>query len=178
VSRLLLLFTKVDEVVQRVLKSSTRTLHDLAPAERPTMALRLLTGQNAISERRLAESIDPLGFAQTRLDQASLSLIRRSLTPKAQMAVGVCSSTGFYPDGSAFWDDSESKLRPRGGQSHDDSLRSWTPFGVEEAILFLLTGRTGATLRNYGVAQDLLASNAKRQNPLRLRTRQGSVRAA
>jgi hypothetical protein len=166
--RVLVLLTKVDAAVAAAVQGAHRAHQQLQQDEWPTLALRVLRN-NSITPYRLASLLSPFDFARATLDQATLSMIRRSLDSRAQMAIGVCSSTGFYSDGSVFWDDLRSEIYPRIAQGPDERLRNWTPFGIEEAIVFLASGRAFSTVNTYSAAQDWRASETRHRMRLRLK---------
>jgi len=121
--------------------------------------------------------LDPIDMARSVLGQATLSMIRRSLADGAQMGIGVCSSTGFYDDGTVFWRNpgaGEGEEGPRlwEGETGADAYRNWSPFGVKEAILFLATGRCAGTVSEYSWREDVVASR-RRPIPIRLTKSEG-----
>ncbi|HXA84447.1 MAG TPA: hypothetical protein VNZ47_05190 [Candidatus Dormibacteraeota bacterium] len=178
--RALLLLTKIDAAVNAFVEASHYFHDSLYFSEKssawakpePSLALEYLLNQHA-TPRKIAEIIDPIEQARTVLSQQTVSTVRRLLKDSTQMAIGVCSSTGFHADGYPFWNidtDSpkkESVLRLMKGQTRDDAYRNWVPFGVKEAILYLLTGWTGANIRNYSVDNDA-KSSARRMFPISL----------
>jgi hypothetical protein len=160
-TRLLLLLTKIDSLADRFLDASRESLEFLRDKGQDTLALEVLGG-GQVSARRLAEMLDPVDTARALLGQATVSMVRRSLEDHAEMAIGVCSSTGFYDDGQSFWNNSTNggpRLQP--GASPDDAFRSWSPFGVKEMVLFLLTGRYGRTIQPYSWRDDMKASERR-----------------
>lgn len=129
--RFLLLLTQIDK------------LCDLAP--------------DGILPRDLAHLIDPVAQAKQVLGSAFLRTLRNAVSPNGQMAVGICSAFGFHPDeGVPFADNAG---RPRiYTDLGDEMLKNWTPFGVREAIYFVLTGNCRGTVKEL-FDDDLLISS-------------------
>lgn len=175
--RAILLLTKIDEVANsfcaashRLYDSVTSTGSQHWPGSAPSTMLEYMRRSPRATPRKVAEIIDPIEQARTVLSQQTVSTVRRLLKDNADMAVGVCSSTGFHPDGYPFWSDDPTLrggLRLMKGQTKDDAYRNWVPFGVKEAILYLLTGRTAPSLRNYSVDNDA-KSSARQMFPIPL----------
>jgi GTPase SAR1 family protein len=120
--RVLLLLTKIDVLAER--------LSDQLCAQ----------GVEA-SALAVAESLDPLPLALELLGARPLRRIMRAMDVDAELAVGVVSATGFVRDtGESFsaW----SRDRPE-----EERLRSWRSFGVQEAVLFMSTGRCVGPVR-------------------------------
>ncbi len=115
-SRFLLLLTKIDE---------------LAFVASRELARRSITA----SPLAVANAIDPLALALDRVGERTLRRIRRAIGVNADLAVGLASATGFCRrDGASF-------LEWGRGRSSDERLRTWTPYGIHEALLFITTGR-------------------------------------
>lgn len=116
VKRVLLLLSKVD-----VLAAAMADQH------------RCSTGEE-VSALAIAQSLDPLGLALELLGLRCLMTLHRAIGTDADFAIGACSASGFCPEsGEAF-------LRWSPGRSPDERLRTWTPFGVNDALHFLAFG--------------------------------------
>jgi len=121
--RFLLLLTKIDRLVSAPL--------DGAPQ---------WSGKGPVP-RDLARSLSPLALACELVDASNLMRILAALKPDAELAVGLTSAWGFNEAGYPFMeDDSPVRLST---QPADRKSSDWRPFGVREALLFLLEGRTG-----------------------------------
>lgn len=143
--RILLLFNRLDLLCQQASESSTSW-------DRATPDGKLGPASSALSHalRRLrpydfAKRIDPVAQAFDLLGEAAFAMLLSSMKPGAELGVGFVSAGGFDADtGLPF-------LRPDGGPAsqqteREDVLRSWRPFGVLEALDFLVWGRTAATI--------------------------------
>jgi hypothetical protein len=175
--RALLLLTKIDAVANSFCTAShhlydQKTSHEASPGwpgSVPSKMLEYLRYSRQATPRKIAEVIDPIEQARTVLSQQTVSTVRRLLKDNATMAIGVCSSTGFHPDGYPFWsgDSTRDGLRLMKGQTRDDAYRNWVPFGIKESILYLLTGRSSPSLRKYSVDNDA-KSSARKMFPIPL----------
>jgi hypothetical protein len=130
--RFLLLLTQVDK------------LCDLAP--------------DGILPRDLAHLIDPIAQAKQVLGPAFLRTLRNSVSPNGQMAVGICSAFGFHPDDGNPFADNAGRPKIWKPDLGDEMLKHWTPFGVREAIYFVLTGNCRGPVKELS-DDDLLISN-------------------
>jgi hypothetical protein len=121
--RFLLLFTKVDQLVDAVVDWPEDAPRDFEP---PTPA-------------QLASRLGPVQLACQLLDESNLLRIANALEPDAELAVGLTSAWGFNPfTGRPFMEADN----PVGLSSQSRSRRflNWRPFGVREALLFMVTG--------------------------------------
>jgi len=91
--------------------------------------------------RTIAASLSPLELACELVDASNLLRIVGALTPGAEFAVALTSALGFNPSGFPFMENH----RPTRLSAQPINRRSadWRPFGVREALLFVLTGETG-----------------------------------
>lgn len=120
--RVLLLLTKIDKLVARVV------------------------GKRRVAERPvdIAARIDPIRQACELLGESFLYQILGVLPPTAVFAVGATSAWGFAShDGWPF-----RMLQRR----TTPSVRDWQPLGVKEAVVFMLTGEVIGTIRQVGEA--------------------------
>ncbi|HEX4955394.1 MAG TPA: hypothetical protein VF017_18540 [Thermoanaerobaculia bacterium] len=121
--RFLLLFTKVDQLVDAAVDWPEDAPRDFEP---PTPA-------------QLASRLGPVQLACELLDESNLLRIANALEPDAELAVGLTSAWGFNPfTGRPFMEADN----PVGLSSQSRSRRflNWRPFGVREALLFMVTG--------------------------------------
>jgi hypothetical protein len=127
--RFILLFTKADLMVEQHLQS------------------KVGVGWVDVDERpvRLVEMIDATRQACELLGEGVLHRILDALPPDGQLGVAFTSAWGFDPlTGYPF-------MEPRGnepllteGTDRHERLRDWTPYGVREAMVFMLTGEAHA----------------------------------
>jgi hypothetical protein len=131
-SRFLLLFNKVDLYAHTFL------------SERETLMRGTLAAQ---TPEELATLIDPVMQACELLGEVVLRRIDAALPPNARFAVGFCSNWGFDPQtGDPFMPDG---LNPRGlhGMKRQRRPGDWTPFGVLDAVDFIVTGTAAGSVR-------------------------------
>jgi hypothetical protein len=113
--RVLLLFTKFDRVLATFSRGVTGPILGAPPVDMDTLA-RLVT---------------PVGHARVQLGTA-LAMIKNAIrgpesAAPARMAVGICSAHGWR------------KIAIGSLETPEEQLRTWQPFGVREALLFLTT---------------------------------------
>jgi len=161
-ARLLLLLTKIDVLAQQLIEGVSSLRSTLKGTTRGYPALDVIGDLSAL---QIATMIDPLDTARSVLGQAPLSQLRRSLDQHSEMAIGICSSTGFHENGTVFWSGAAPRLEP--GVNPDDAYKTWTPFGVQEIIQFLTRAHCGSTIQKYTWRDDLEASR-RRGIPLEL----------
>lgn len=94
----------------------------------------------------LALAFDPLRQARELVGEAVLETLRQMLAPRAQLAVVLTSSGGFDAASGEPFLDLAGWPRADTGQSGEELLRRWRPFGVREALLFLAFGVVGFPL--------------------------------
>lgn len=131
--RVLLLLTQADKVVssylQVVKEFGKHGPVKLAPA------LQYLCQTATPAE--LCQIIDPLAFACDTLGKEIVHALWQSVSPRSKFGIGLCSAWGFDADtGAAFVEDTEGF----GGHRlvDEQSWLHWTPFGVREALYFIL----------------------------------------
>ena len=66
--------------------------------------------------------------------------------PGAQFGVGVSSAAGFDAAGNPFFTH-EGGPDAASAASSEDLLKAWRPFGVRNALYFLITGRESDTVK-------------------------------
>jgi hypothetical protein len=132
--RFLVLLTKVDVLAEHVASA-----HDLAagaPAGTPPPSA-------------IAAAIDPVWQARALLGEVFLQQILSALRPGAQLAVGLTSARGFDADtGQPF------RVRPWAGSEQGPpdeesarGLKDWAPFGLRDAVVFMVRGEVGEAVR-------------------------------
>jgi hypothetical protein len=166
-TKVLVLLTKIDAVSDAFLSSARdryRIWHmkdvtsPCEDPEEPTAAMERLNLNRLATPARLAQVIDPIEQGRAFLSQATISLIRRHIDNNANMAIGVCSSTGFQEDGMPLWDFHAGMAQTFAEHESTDAYRSWVPFGIKESILFLMSGKIISPLRSYAVKRDMMSS--------------------
>jgi hypothetical protein len=157
--RVLVLLTKVDRLCDRAVR---------AGRDEGTSVCSSLGGSDHRAET-LARNIDPVEQARQALGVSTLNLIRSVLKPTARFAAGVTSAGGFSTSGRPYWDHDGKPVR-FSGESGDDVLRRWMPFGVRDAIVFVASGRCRGTVREIR-REDLLVDALKA--PATICVRQG-----
>ena len=116
---------------------------------------------------RLAEHIDGVRQAAELLGESVLFRILAALPHEGQLGVAFTSAWGFDPDsGQPF-------MNPKGhdpllmtAMHRQQRLARWTPFGVREAMVFLLTGEVLAPV-SLVTAESLERVNDARRVPVR-----------
>lgn len=121
--RVLILLTKIDLVCTAVTEAVSASG---LPSKGPVSPLLV---RLARSPRELARHLDPLRLAEECLGRALLDQLLSVLKPGAELAVGLSSAWGF-------------ETLPGGDEQPGPALDKWSPFGLDEAILYLATGDT------------------------------------
>lgn len=126
--RVLLLLTQVDRVAERFLKAVRRCRANSNGSA--TLAARYFSDHPDATALRICERIDPLSLARDLLDERILHNLWVATGPGNKLGIGVCSAWGFDADtGSPFADEEPGTPKSR---------RDWRPFGIREALYFLL----------------------------------------
>ena len=122
--RFLLALTKVDRLASGPLDATW-------PAHRASRPAPLT----------IAGNLSPLDLACELVDASNLLRILGALAPGAELAVALTSALGFNSSGFPFMENH----RPTRLSAQPINRRSadWRPFGVREALLFVLAGVTG-----------------------------------
>jgi hypothetical protein len=97
--------------------------------------------------QQLAGQLDPVAQAAELLGDVVLRRILSALGPDAQFAIGFSSNWGFDPEsGEPFMPDGRT-TRGLHGMSCHRRPADWQPFGVREAIDFMVTGVASGPIR-------------------------------
>lgn len=126
--RILVLLNKVDLLAHRLASHLRRTACD--PLTR------------RICARDVAQRIDPLSQAIEVLGRPQLTRFRSYMAPDSSFAVGLCSTSGFTPEGEILLNEAGRPVRRDAGEHLDNSafLNLWQPFGVQDALLYVAAG--------------------------------------
>ena len=101
----------------------------------------------------VAHLVDPVKQAKKCIGLGILKAINNHLRPKAKLAVGVISAYGFQRNGEIF---APSRL-PQEFKTDGHIFDMWRPFGIRDALYFMVTGKTRRRGRVRLVhAEDLL----------------------
>lgn len=131
--RILLLLTQADRIAARYLQAVKDFGKD--GAVKPSPALRYLC--DTATPEQLCQLIDPLGLACDVLGKEIVHALWQSVSPRSKFGIGLCSAWGFDADsGASFVDDAEDQDQ----YASDQSWLRWSPFGVREALYFILNG--------------------------------------
>lgn len=114
---------------------------------------------NEILPLEVAKMIDPVEQARHLLGASFMSRIFKSISPNGQVAVGICSAMGFHPDTGTPFANRAGNPFSWSSELGNELLRSWTPFGVREAIYFMATGNCRGTVREL-TKENLLQANS------------------
>jgi hypothetical protein len=106
----------------------------------------------------VAKMIDPIAQARHLLGPSFLNRIFKAISPNGQVAIGICSSMGFHPDTGTPFSNRFGIPFSWPSELGNELLRSWTPFGVREAIYFMATGNCRGTVRKL-TKENLLQVN-------------------
>jgi hypothetical protein len=103
----------------------------------------------SFSERpsAIASFIEPVTQARELVGVAVLEAIHSVLKPRATLAVGVSSAWGFHPITGQVLANERGNLIKHPAESEEGILKYWTPFGIREAMSFVITGRAGGTVQ-------------------------------
>ena len=135
--RVLVLLTKIDALCSAVARGHAVT------SSRRFRASDLDRGFIPLDPARLARLVEPVHQARTVLGNTLLPGIRAAMAPEAELAIGVCSAGGFLPQrGEAFLESSLSSTDGSAG-----ALDHWQPFGIREALGFLVSGRESSSVK-------------------------------
>lgn len=131
--RVLLLLTQADRVATAYLQAVQEFSQHGAVT--PSPALQYL--RDTATPEQLCRLIDPLGLACDVLGKEIVHALWQTVSPRSKFGVGLCSAWGFDADtGASFADDSEDHDQ----DASDQSWLRWNPFGVREALYFILNG--------------------------------------
>lgn len=137
--RALLLVTKIDRIIENF-QEQARKYRQYAGAfssgAHPALDSVNFTSASPLNAARFAQMLHPL--EQTRIFFGRLiEAVQAGLDPTAKFAVGLCSALGFHAQtGSSFVNARRETVADGGGLA--ERFRNWEPFGVREAILFLV----------------------------------------
>jgi hypothetical protein len=122
--RFLLVLTKIDRLAS-------------GPSDTPGRE----RGGSRPAPHAVAANLSPLELACELVDASNLLRILGALTPGAEFAVALTSALGFNTSGFPFME----HHRPTRLSAQPSNRRSadWRPFGIREALLFVLAGKTG-----------------------------------
>lgn len=120
---------------------------------------------NQVVPLDVAKMIDPIAQARHLLGPAFLSRIFKAVSPNGQVAVGVCSAMGFHPDTGTPFADRVGKPFSWSSELGDELLRSWTPFGVRDAIYFMATGNCRGAVRELTKEKLLMVNGSSEIGP-------------
>ncbi|MCP4661610.1 MAG: hypothetical protein GY856_39925 [bacterium] len=138
--RVLLLLTKIDQLAFETVEG----YRDSGPSDEAAADASSLGG---LSPAELAAMIDPLQQVLHTVDIAILNMIRSALKPGAQFAIGITSAAGFDPESGECFLDPHGKPIRLSPSTKDDLLRRWRPYGIYDAMYFILTGEARGTVR-------------------------------
>ena len=148
--RVLLLLTKVDLLAYEVLEGFRRPTEDLELL--PTAEL-----VKGLRPRKMADMIDPIEQVRNTLGVSVLNTIRSRLAPGTEFGIGLTSAGGFdSASGEGFLDSGGQPLSAR--TDGEDILRHWHPFGIYDALYFILTGKAQGMVRTIS-RRDMLADD-------------------
>lgn len=161
--RALLLVTKIDRVVEEFHEHAAKYQQYINPSslnKNPALESLCLGPGSPLNAARIARMMDPL--EQTRnLFGRLIDMIQAGLAPSAKFAVGLCSALGFHAQtGTAFVNSTEPTYKEAGSLAA--RFRDWEPFGVREAILFLVDDLIQHPL--YEVPKTTAGFSAKSRN--------------
>lgn len=137
VNKFLLLLTKVDLICENV-----REVNE------------------SYTPERAARMLNPVEQARNLLGVHLLNTIHDALAPGAKFAVGVTSAWGFSPISKAPFASADGLPGTAPGETGDDILLDWMPFGIRDAMFFIATGECRGTVRrivehDIGVRRDI-----------------------
>lgn len=112
----------------------------------------------ALTAERLARSLDPVAVAIDLVGRSTLQRLLGAIGADAQLAVGLCSATGFDPTTGA------ALLTTHADRGPDERLGAWHPFGIADAFRFVAWGRCG------GAVEAVTADTLGREETLRVAT--------
>jgi len=127
-TRILLLLTQIDRVAERFLDSVRRRGPGLNGSA--TWANRYFCEHPHVTAQHICEFIDPVSLACDVLDDTVLHNLWLMTGPGRKLGIGTCSAWGFHALTGA----------PFAGGYPASTTRHWLPFGVREALYFLLNG--------------------------------------
>lgn len=101
----------------------------------------------SFTPERVARLIDPVEQARSLLGVHLLNTIHDALKAEAKFAIGVTSAWGFSPISEEPFAGFDGRPGAAPGETGDDILPDWTPFGIRDAIYFIATGECRGTVR-------------------------------
>lgn len=134
-ARVLLLLTQIDRAAVRFLDAVQRRRPTLNGSA--TWATRYFCEHPQATAQNLCHLIDPLSLARDLLDDAVLHNLWLMMGRGRKLGIGICSAWGFdAATGAPFV--SDYSLAPP-----SSSTANWVPFGIREALYFLLNSGDG-----------------------------------
>lgn len=112
----------------------------------------------------LAERLDPIETARSLLGVPILRSIQSAMKLEATLAIGVSSAGGFQKNGVPFLDANGSVVS-QATAKREELFKDWTPFGVREAVHFLVFGTESSKIR-FVRPDDLLVDDSQFAAPI------------
>ena len=95
----------------------------------------------------VAELLDPVGQAIRAVGRSNLLTILNALRPEARFGIGACSAWGFNQNnGLPFMNSEGTDPVLMSVQERSERVKLWTPFGVQDALRFMVTGHADGTV--------------------------------
>lgn len=95
----------------------------------------------------IARLINPVEQARGLLGVHLLNTIHAALKSEAKFAIGVTSAWGFSPVSKEPFAGPDGLPGAAPGETGEDLLPDWTPFGIRDAMYFIATGECRGTVR-------------------------------
>ncbi len=118
-------------------------------------------GNETVMPAAVAEAMDPVQQAIEILQIGFLKAVHQYLRPQAKLAVGLTSACGFYGNGLVF----DRLNLPSDKLKGPWALHDWRPYGLRDALYFILTGR--ARGRVALIEESMLRDPTRRPKPYR-----------
>jgi hypothetical protein len=148
--RVLLLLTQVDRIAERFVDGWRAALED----KRPARGSQLAVLENALTNpQQICQVIDPVSFAYNVIGPEIVNTIWQNLPDGAKLGIGICSSCGFEATTGSPFAGEDPFLRRNPGFAKEGGWLRWRPFGVREALYFILNGERARDRRIGPIAE-------------------------
>jgi hypothetical protein len=121
----------------------------------------------SLTPEQVAYVLNPIEQARSLLGVHLLNTIHDALKKDAKFAIGITSAWGFSPISKEPFAGPDGKPGAAPGETGEDILPDWTPFGIRDAMYFIATGEAKGSVRLVR-PQDLGVRSADAAQPHRL----------
>lgn len=146
--RVLVLFSRVDLLCEQVLQAMMQGRLQASEDGAGSIGKSLGRTLSQLCPAALLRRMDLTAEAVSLVGDATISILLGAIRTGAELGIGFCSAGGFdtHRDGRPFLGP-DGRAADHQSVESQDVLRGWHPFGVLEALEFLMWGHTAATVQ-------------------------------